>query len=332
MAETLWYLLAEASKATRIPRGRLDHACRVGRLPYRRSETGARLLAQSTIDKLRKQGLAAFPRPYDPIAVAPPEEAAKQPDRPGPAERIGLLAEPSPEIVKVKEQAEAARFRAEAAEATAREQRERAKLSDFWRERQRARQAEIEAEREVEAERRREEAAVRRELEHQRAEQRRREEWAARELRLALDECTADFGFLGPVPTSKAQEAKQAIAENLVEEWTARSIGPDSLSSACQRARSRAIDRALHLYRWAALRKKLFENPWRSEIEDYLDGLHRDGYISLEYSDRRFLAGRIKPRVIAATENEFSKRSGRVTEEEARQVVHEAIDRELKLA
>ena len=40
MAETLWYSLAEASKATRIPRGRLDHACRVGRLPYRRSETG----------------------------------------------------------------------------------------------------------------------------------------------------------------------------------------------------------------------------------------------------------------------------------------------------
>jgi hypothetical protein len=65
---TLWYTLGEAQKVTGIPRTRLDHACRVGRLPYHRSETGARLLSQEVAEKLRKHGLKVFPRPYDPIA------------------------------------------------------------------------------------------------------------------------------------------------------------------------------------------------------------------------------------------------------------------------
>lgn len=65
---TIWYALGEAEKATGIPRTRLDHACRVNRLPYRRSETGARLLSHDVVEKLRKNGLKAFPRPYDPIA------------------------------------------------------------------------------------------------------------------------------------------------------------------------------------------------------------------------------------------------------------------------
>jgi hypothetical protein len=65
---TIWYTLGEAEKATGIQRTRLDHACRVGRLPYRRSETGARLLSHDVVEKLRKEGLKSFPRPYDPIA------------------------------------------------------------------------------------------------------------------------------------------------------------------------------------------------------------------------------------------------------------------------
>jgi hypothetical protein len=65
---TVWYTLGEAEKATGIQRTRLDHACRVGRLPYRRSETGARLLSHDVVEKLRKEGLKSFPRPYDPIA------------------------------------------------------------------------------------------------------------------------------------------------------------------------------------------------------------------------------------------------------------------------
>jgi hypothetical protein len=65
---TVWYTLGEAEKATGIPRTRLDHACRVGRLPYRRTETGARLLSHEVVEKLRKDGLKSFPRPYDPIA------------------------------------------------------------------------------------------------------------------------------------------------------------------------------------------------------------------------------------------------------------------------
>jgi hypothetical protein len=65
---SIWYTLGEAEKATGIPRTRLDHACRVGRLTYRRTETMARLLSQEVVEKLRKEGLKSFPRPYDPIA------------------------------------------------------------------------------------------------------------------------------------------------------------------------------------------------------------------------------------------------------------------------
>lgn len=72
---TVWYTLGEAEKATGVPRTRLDHACRVARLPYRRSETGARLLSHEVIEKLRKQGLKGFPRPYDPIASSVEHEA-----------------------------------------------------------------------------------------------------------------------------------------------------------------------------------------------------------------------------------------------------------------
>jgi hypothetical protein len=65
---TVWYTLGEAEKATGVQRTRLDHACRVNRVPFRRSETGARLLSHDVIEKLRKDGLKSFPRPYDPIA------------------------------------------------------------------------------------------------------------------------------------------------------------------------------------------------------------------------------------------------------------------------
>lgn len=73
---TLWYTLGEAEKAAGIQRTRLDHACRVGRLQYRRSETGARLLSHDVVEKLRKHGLKAFPRPYDPIASSNEQEAS----------------------------------------------------------------------------------------------------------------------------------------------------------------------------------------------------------------------------------------------------------------
>ena len=73
---TLWYTLGEAAKATNVRRTRLDHACRVGRLQYRRSEDGARLLSHDVIEKLRKDGLKAFPRPYDPIASPKDQEVS----------------------------------------------------------------------------------------------------------------------------------------------------------------------------------------------------------------------------------------------------------------
>lgn len=73
---TVWYTLGEAEKAAGVARTRLDHACRVGRLQYRRSETGARLLSHDVIEKLRKDGLKAFPRPYDPITSLMDQEVS----------------------------------------------------------------------------------------------------------------------------------------------------------------------------------------------------------------------------------------------------------------
>src|SRR6266478_6247432 len=73
---TVWYTLGEAEKATGIRRTRLDHACRVGRLAYRRTETNARLLSHDVIAKLRKLGLKGFPRPYAPIASSVEHEAS----------------------------------------------------------------------------------------------------------------------------------------------------------------------------------------------------------------------------------------------------------------
>ena len=81
--------LGEAEKATGIPRTRLDHACRVGRLPYRRTETGARLLSHDVVEKLRKDGLKSFPRPYDPIASSNEQIASPS----GVAQGVGPTAQ-----------------------------------------------------------------------------------------------------------------------------------------------------------------------------------------------------------------------------------------------
>ena len=86
---TIWYTLGEAEKATGVPRTRLDHACRVNRLPNRRSETGARLLSHEVVEKLRKVGLRGFPRPYDPIASPIEHEGGSSGATPG----AGVLAQ-----------------------------------------------------------------------------------------------------------------------------------------------------------------------------------------------------------------------------------------------
>ncbi len=86
---TVWYTLGEAEKATGIQRTRLDHACRVSRLPYRRSETGARLLSHDVVEKLRKDGLRGFPRPYDPIASSVEHDASSS----GATSGVGLTAQ-----------------------------------------------------------------------------------------------------------------------------------------------------------------------------------------------------------------------------------------------
>ena len=109
---TLWYSLGEAEKATGVPRTRLDHACRINRLQFRRSESGARLLSQDVIEKLRKDGLRAFPRPYDPPAAA--AESAQSAPSNNPVEtRRQHVEELKIQAEEVRAQRELDRLRAE---------------------------------------------------------------------------------------------------------------------------------------------------------------------------------------------------------------------------
>ncbi len=334
MVETLWYSLAEVSKATRIPRGRLDHACRVGRLPYRRSETGARLLPQSVVEKLKKQGLAAFPRPYDPVALAPSEEGApKQADRPTAADRIGLLAEPSAEIVKAKERAEAAKLKVEQESA----QLELLRIQQDQERARRAtaaeRRAEMErerAEREAEAEWRREEAEAQAEAQRQAtAAQRERERrerhmrWLKEQLSRALSE--AGFELLRYVPQEKRSQAEEGIAAALVRDM--ERLTADSPRSACERARQLASERVLAPFKAAKAIEEALE-----EIPRYMERLYEEGYVSSPTEDRQFLAKRLRPGIQAELQRQAEARAYRLSEEEARQLVRDAVDRNLRLA
>ncbi len=319
-----WYTLGEVSKAVGISVDKLDHACRQRRIPYRRDLNGYRLLSQATLEALKKRGLAAFPRPYDPVAVAAPEEGApKQTDRPPAADRIGLLAEPSPEIVKAKEGAEAAKLKVE---------QERARL-ELWRiqqEQERARKAaaaerraEIEqrrAEQEAEAARRKQEAERQRRAEQARQERRRRDDWLKHQVSLALS--AASYDLTVAVPYEQRKKAEGEIVEALSEELEL--LAPDSGWSECEQARQAAVERALAPYKMA----RTIEDSLR-EIPRHLDRLYEDGDLNLRDEDREFLAKRLRPRVKAEMERQGRARAYRLSEEEARQLVRDAIEREL---
>jgi hypothetical protein len=159
---TAYYTLGEAEKATGVPRTRLDHACRVNRLTFRRSETGARLLSQDTIEKLRKDGLKAFPRPYDPSEA--PTEAAQSAPSTNPLEsRRQHLEELKIQAEEVRAQRELDRLRAEdrqstgqdGNEALARAMAEKRELEQLKLEAARIADARKEKDREAKAERRR---------------------------------------------------------------------------------------------------------------------------------------------------------------------------------
>lgn len=323
-ANERYYELAEAAKACGLSRGRLDHACRVGRIPFTRSETGSRLLSESVVEKLRKQGLSAFPRPYfDPAPQAQKEETAKPSTTA--AERLGLLGEPSAVLRKSKEDAEAAKLKVE---------QERARL-ELWRiqqEQERARReagaergAEMEqrrAEQEAEAERRREEAEQQRWAVQAQRERERRARWLKEQLSLALSE--GRYELWRYVPHERQSEGEESVAAALVREM--EKLTPDSPLPACQKARQAAVERALAPYKVA----RTIEESLR-EIPRHLDRLYEDGYINLRPEDRAFLAKRLRPRVEAEMVRQAQARAYRLSEEEARQLTRDAIERELKL-
>ncbi|MCI0348708.1 MAG: hypothetical protein L0Z53_04725 [Acidobacteriales bacterium] len=320
-----FYELAEAAKACGISRGRLDHACRVGRIPFTRSETGSRLLSESVVEKLRKHGLSAFPRPYfDPAPQAQQEETTKPSTTA--AERLGLLGEPSATLRKAKEDAEAVKLKVD-------QEKARLELSRVQHEQERARraaaaerEAEVEqrrAEQEAEAERRREEAEERRYAVQAQRERERRARWLKEQLSLALSE--GRYELWRYVPHERQSEGEESIAATLVREM--EKLTPDSPLSACQKARQAAVERAVAPYKAARTIEESLE-----EIPRYLERLYEDGYINLRPEDRAFLAKRLRPCIKTEVERQAEARGNRLSEEEARQLVRDTLDHHLKLA
>ncbi|HVS87095.1 MAG TPA: hypothetical protein VHF01_02610 [Candidatus Acidoferrum sp.] len=242
---TIWYTLGEAEKATAIPGTRLDHACRVGRLPYRRSETGARLLSHDVVEKLRKDGLKSFPCPYDPIASSIKHEASSS----GATSGAGLT--PQRERVEQKRgELEEMRVNRDVRQLKDREQQEKAE-----------RRAAAAAERQAQAEERAQAQRQSRQLRLEEACQSEAREQAAREAearhrRQQWEICWLDHALKllpSDVPQGLELDVHQAVAELLPKLDVQQ---PERLT---QRLIQAAIDKALQ--------------PWhrRKEIEKIIE-------------------------------------------------------------
>jgi hypothetical protein len=239
--ESTWFTLGEAEKATGIRRTRLDHACRVGRVEYRRSESGARLLSHDVVEKLRKLGLRGFPLPYDPITYSNDQKGSSaSPTLTQQRERIeqrrGDLEEMrvNLEVQRFKEQEKrekAERRAGEAAERDARAmEKEQAKL--------RRQQVRLEEARQEEA---------RRQAAREAEAQVRRRNWEANWLDYALKLLPSE------VPQSLELDVHQAVADLLPR------IDADQPHQLTQRLIQAVIEKALQ--------------PWhrRKEIEKIIE-------------------------------------------------------------
>jgi len=241
---TVWYTLGEAEKATNIPRTRLDHACRVGRLQYRRSETGARLLSNEVVEKLRKGGLSSFPRPYDPPGISSgddnqsavaPTSSALQMRR----ERIEVL---NLEGQEVRARRELRRQRAEQAEET-------------------ERLAEQERERKLERELYREHGRVER-LRQEQLQQ----EAAAEQTRQALRQLV-QLALHAALPASLSYDEQNAMANQLETELLR--AGAQTVDTAAPIIRSvvRRFVESQRLQNWERRRAKAAEGKRSSALE-----------------------------------------------------------------
>ncbi len=218
---TVWYTLGEAEKATGVPRTRLDHACLVSRLTFRRSETGARLLSQDTIEKLRKDGLKAFPRPYDPSEA--PTEAAQSAPTTNPLEsRRQHLEELKIQAEEVRAQRELDRLRAEDRQSTGQEGNEA--LARAIAEKRELERLKLEAARIADA---------RKEKEREAKAERQRRQWETTWTEYALNLVPQD------APRGLALEVREAALDLL------RPLEPDQPRELTQRLVQAAVEKTL---------------------------------------------------------------------------------------
>ncbi len=339
-----YYTLTECARATGIPRGVLDHGCRSGRLPFRQTESGTRLLAGTVVAQLaRDRDLRSFPKAYEaPPGPAPnlgyeqeaPSAPAAQGARaPSAADKLGLLGEPSDELRRKKELAETAKLEAEQEEARLRQERiklERERLrreqQDELEERRRARAEELRVQQEEQAQRRRLEEESRQRAESERARRQERERWADGQFDTALREERKDFDVLGRIPYSERKQVKDRIRRQLMQ--ALESLNPSSPLSACAAARRSALIQILGPRKCCELADRMFllVNP----IERYLDQLYDKGWTDKPQPQRRFLAERWKPEFEETLKLLF-ERCGGLTEAEAQRALEPFVEEKLGL-
>jgi hypothetical protein len=293
------------------------------------------------LDKLRKGGLAAFPRPFADENVAQAvniQNEGRGPAHLTTAEQMGLLAPPSDAMTKAKEAAESAKLRAEAEKAKAEQEKARLELARIQREQEAERTALV-AQRQAEAEerrarhqadreRRRQEVGRKRQEARAREEYERRKKWLSEQCAMVLRE--ADYDLYKFVRSWSQRDAtKERIVAEVLREMD--SLTPDSLESECQRARKAAVERVLAPYRREYVIEDVLSGFFGGEISKYLDKLHEQGWITLGDQEREFFKKRWEPYIRAELKGAWSCR-GELSEEEARQVVRHAIDKKLGIA
>jgi len=313
-SRTQWLTLGELSRLTKIPRDTLRTACDVGRLPSQRSAKGYRLIPVSVVERLRKRGLKVFPLP-DSSSDATEDDHSR---RTVAAERLGLLGQPSRKLQRLKEQAEAERMRLD---------RERTTwdLERVKRDREEERRGLAEAEREARERQEAEEQEIR--LERVRAaEAEQRRKWFDEQARFAA-------GELGRQVFRESLDVgndPQALAETLCDCLTEalRDSGPQSKSWELSKARECAVSKVLQPWRDRKRHRQVVDFAL-SSVAPHLRELKDKGWISVPCEDVHLLADQLEGPMRAILEAQVELRN--LAEEQAKELLYDAIDRRLRI-
>lgn len=314
-----YFTLGEASRLTRISRDSLRSACDVGRIPHQRGENGYRMIPAAVVERLRKHGLKNFP-PVSTSSESPePVDDQTTPKRVGPAERLGLLGQPSPKLQTLKERLEAKKMRLEDQQTG----RELERLRREGKEERRSIAEETRRKREIE---KAEQDRAR--LERTRAaEEERRRKWFAEQYKVSAStlESAAFWGSLDI--KQNAEEISEELAKYLLE--ALRALGPASQVDELDDAREQAIGKALEPLRRKKRQREIVELTLRG-VGPYLRELSEKGWIAIpDHRDLNLLAIQLEPSMRAALEREVEESN--LNQTEARRFLHDAIDRRLKL-